>query len=78
MPKHRTPSPLTPTQQRDADAAAREARLTPAQRERLAAARERAAAEYAHLFDEDGHLIPRRMRPESDAPSPEDELRDLL
>ena len=75
MPKHPDP---TPSAQRDADAAAREASLTPAQRARLAAARERAAAEYAHLFDENGHLIPRRMRTEAPAPHPEDELRDLL
>lgn len=72
---------LSPEEQRVADAAAREALLTEEQRARLAAAREQAAAEYAHLFDEKGHLVPRRLR-EAPTPRPsseiEDELRDLL
>lgn len=77
MPKRKRPQPLTPSQQRDADAAAREAQLSPEQRARLAAAREQATAEYSHLFDEDGHLIPRRLRAEP-TPAPDDELKDLL
>lgn len=80
MAKYRTRPPLTPTQQRDADAAAREAQLSSEQRARLEAAREQAAAEYAHLFDENGHLRPRRQRltTRREIDAVEDDLRDLL
>lgn len=66
MTKRKPSPPLTPSQRRDQEFAEREAALPARQRELLERARAEAAVKFAHLFDTEGHLVPRQARTLSD------------